>query len=81
MLDKLLDSAKNTSSSILAMETPQLSLENEDVILTAVVSALVERGFSEKRVEYSSHPGEIAEGPFNVFLYFVQYNIKEPLRK
>jgi len=76
MLDELLNSAKNTKDSKIAIETPPVSDGNKEAVLSTIISALTARGVSERRIEYSMHPGEIEEGPVSVFLYFTQHNFK-----
>jgi len=76
MLDDLVKSPKNTEGSMIALEIPQLSDENATKVISTVVNAFTVRGIQEQRIAIIRSPGDIAEGPFEVRLYFIPNNMK-----
>jgi len=72
MLDEFLSSPKNTSQSIVAVETPQLPPEVFDVFVPVIVDAFTERGVVSNRIAYITDPTvPLADGPFMVNMSYI----------
>jgi len=76
MLGDFIKSPKNTSDSAIAVEMPQLSAENAEKLVSAVVNAFTALGVQEQRLAYILHPLEIPQGAFEVHLSFVTQKVK-----
>ena len=63
LLDEFLTSPKNKPGSIIAVETPQLSLETSEKLISIIGSALSIRGIPQNRIEYIENQ-TVPEGSF-----------------
>ena len=71
LLDVFLGSTRNTSDSIIAVETPELPEEYSDILESAVYSALNARGIPAQRIEYfTDHDVPMSE-TFEVNLSYI----------
>ena len=72
MLDEFLRSPKNTTNSIIAVKTPQLSLDVSQKFVSIIVDSFAKRDVPETRLAYitdSSVP--LADGSFEVDMSFI----------
>ena len=76
MLDEFISSPINTPDSLIAVELPQLSFEDESVVISAVISAFAERGVPENRLSFFSLSSEAVEGVFEIYLSFIHHQSK-----
>jgi len=71
MLDVFLGSPKNTQDSIIAVETPQLSLEDSERLISVVVSEITGRGIPQQRIAYATRLATPEDGSFEVKMYYI----------
>ena len=76
MLDEFLASPKNTQDRLIAVELPQLSDEDAEKIVSALVSAFSVRGVSEQQLTYIIRPDRSGRGAFIVNLSYIPYQSK-----
>jgi len=71
MLDEFLGSPKNTLDSIIAVETPQLTLEQSEAIVAAITGALSARGIQQSRIAYVTRPAVTEDDAFEVNMFYI----------
>lgn len=77
-IDLFLSNPGNSDKNRIVVELPRVPGHEEDAAMTAIVSALVERGVSEQRLAFivSSDRMEEEGGVFVVRMYFAPYQAK-----
>ena len=76
MLCAFLKSPKNIPDSMIAVEMPQLSGEDADKTISAIISAFAALGVQEQRLAFVTYPNGIIEGIFSVNLTFLTQQSK-----